>query len=75
MGKTSVSSRLNVPGRVGWLVMEAPGFMTLIYLMRTMPQMYGVTELPWQNLVLGGLFVSPSSAPFIISSRVLLTLL
>ncbi|KAK0634574.1 3-oxo-5-alpha-steroid 4-dehydrogenase-domain-containing protein [Bombardia bombarda] len=57
MGKTSVSSRLNVPGRIGWLCMEAPGFITLLYMMRTLPAQHGIAELPWQNKVLAGLFV------------------
>ncbi|KAK3490409.1 ATP-dependent DNA helicase [Neurospora hispaniola] len=59
MGKTSVTSRLNLPGRIGWLTMEAPGFMTLVYMMRTLPAQHGFTlsDLPWQNKVLAGLFV------------------
>jgi len=57
MGKTSVTSRLNLPGRVGWLLMEAPGFLTLLYHMRTLPAQVGIEELPWQNKVLAGLFV------------------
>ncbi|KEY74640.1 hypothetical protein S7711_05069 [Stachybotrys chartarum IBT 7711] len=57
MGKTSVPSRLNLPGRVAWLTMEVPGFMTLLYHMRTMPALHGVEDLPWQNRVLAGLFV------------------
>ncbi len=66
MGKTSVASRLNLPGRVAWMTMEAPGFLTLLYLMSTMPERHGIDDLPWQNRVLGGLFVSlfpPSSLP------------
>ncbi|KAH6999651.1 3-oxo-5-alpha-steroid 4-dehydrogenase-domain-containing protein [Ilyonectria destructans] len=57
MGKTSVDSRLNLPGRIGWLTMEVPGFMTLLYLMKTMPVLHGIDDLPWQNKVLAGLFV------------------
>lgn len=57
MGKTSVDSRLNLPGRVAWILMEAPGFMTLLYMMKTLPQMHGIDDLPWQNRVLAGLFV------------------
>ncbi|KAL3959549.1 hypothetical protein ACCO45_004666 [Purpureocillium lilacinum] len=57
MGKTSVASRLNLPGRVAWMTMEAPGFLTLLYLMSTMPERHGIDDLPWQNRVLGGLFV------------------
>jgi 3-oxo-5-alpha-steroid 4-dehydrogenase 1 len=61
MGKTSVHSRFNLPGRAGWLVMEAPGFMTLLYHMRTLPAQVGIEELPWQNKVLAGLFVIRAS--------------
>ncbi|KAI5456568.1 hypothetical protein BGZ63DRAFT_395807 [Mariannaea sp. PMI_226] len=57
MGKTSVISRLNVPGRIGWLTMESPGFLTLLYLMKTLPAQHGIDDLPWQNKVLAGLFV------------------
>ncbi|KAI8185239.1 hypothetical protein K4K53_001507 [Colletotrichum sp. SAR 10_77] len=57
MGKTSVVSRLNIPGRVAWFLMEAPGFTTLLYIMFTLPGKVGVEDLPWQNKVLAGLFV------------------
>lgn len=57
MGKTSVTSRLNLPGRIGWLAMECPGFLTLLYIMNTLPRQVGITDLPWQNKVLAGLFV------------------
>ena len=57
MGKTSVASRLNLPGRIAWLTMEAPGFLTLSYIMRTLPARQGIDDLPWQNKVLAGLFV------------------
>lgn len=57
MGKTSVNSRLNLPGRIAWLTMEAPGFLTLSYIMRVLPARQGIDDLPWQNKVLGGLFV------------------
>ena len=57
MGKTSVESRFNMPGRIGWMIMECPGFLTLLYVMNTLPALQGVTDLPWQNKVLGGLFV------------------
>lgn len=59
MGKTSVaSSKLNIPGRIAWLTMECPGFMTLLYIMKTLPLQHGIDDLPWQNRVLAGLFVS-----------------
>lgn len=57
MGKTSVQSKLNISGRIAWLTMESPGFLTLLYLMRTMPALHGIDDLPWQNTVLAGLFV------------------
>ncbi|KAK0704886.1 3-oxo-5-alpha-steroid 4-dehydrogenase-domain-containing protein [Lasiosphaeris hirsuta] len=57
MGKTSVTSRLNLPGRIGWMTMEAPGFLTLLYTMTTLPGQAGITDLPWQNKVLAALFV------------------
>ncbi|KXX77186.1 Steroid 5-alpha-reductase DET2 [Madurella mycetomatis] len=60
MGKTSVTSRFNLPGRIGWLTMEAPGFLTLLYTLRTLPaQVHADADfsLPWQNKVLGALFV------------------
>lgn len=67
MGKTSVSSIFNLPGRIAWLTMESPGFITLIYIMRTLPVQHALAsgvkaeeidiDLPWQNKVLAGLFV------------------
>ncbi|CRK22622.1 hypothetical protein BN1708_003562 [Verticillium longisporum] len=57
MGKTSVKSRINLPGRLAWFLMEIPGFSILLYVMRTLPGLSGVTDLPWQNKVLAGLFV------------------
>jgi 3-oxo-5-alpha-steroid 4-dehydrogenase 1 len=71
MGKTSVVSRLNIPGRIAWITMECPGFLTLLYIMRTLPGMYGITDLPWQNKVLAGLFVRlpfPCPPPFSVST-------
>ncbi|KAI1090093.1 3-oxo-5-alpha-steroid 4-dehydrogenase [Rostrohypoxylon terebratum] len=57
MGKTSVQSKLNIPGRIAWMTMEVPGFTTLLYIMSTLPAQHGITDLPWQNKVLAGLFV------------------
>ncbi|KAK3683444.1 hypothetical protein B0T22DRAFT_500968 [Podospora appendiculata] len=55
MGKTSIDSRLNLPGRIGWLTMECPGFLTLLYTLHALgaPD----RDLPWQNQVLAALFV------------------
>ncbi|KAF3766409.1 3-oxo-5-alpha-steroid 4-dehydrogenase [Cryphonectria parasitica EP155] len=57
MGKTSVTSKLNIPGRLAWFTMEVPGFLTLLYMVLTLPGLHGITDLPWQNQVLAGLFV------------------
>ncbi|KAK4101097.1 hypothetical protein N658DRAFT_486464 [Parathielavia hyrcaniae] len=67
MGKTSVTSRLNLPGRIGWLTMEVPGFLTLLYHMHALhppspnnnPLFKQLEQegLPWQNKVLAALFV------------------
>ncbi|EFX06309.1 3-oxo-5-alpha-steroid 4-dehydrogenase family protein [Grosmannia clavigera kw1407] len=51
MGKTSVQSVLNIPGRIGWLTMECPGFLTLMYIMNTLTKQEGIDDLPWQNKV------------------------
>ncbi|OLN87295.1 Uncharacterized protein C9.08c [Colletotrichum chlorophyti] len=56
MGKTSVTSRLNIPGRIAWFLMEIPGMATLLYIMSTLPGRVGIEDLPWQNKVLAGLF-------------------
>lgn len=56
MGKTSVTSRLNLPGRLCWFLMEIPGVSILLYLTRALPPHLGIADLPWQNRVLAGLF-------------------
>lgn len=58
MGKTSVNSIFNLPGRIAWFTMECPGFLTLLYTMYTLSAEQGITDLPWQNKVLAGLYVS-----------------
>ncbi|KAL9126964.1 MAG: hypothetical protein Q9217_004070 [Psora testacea] len=57
-GKTSTDSRLNVPGRIGWATMEAPGFITLLYIMYSLPKTEGIEELPWANWVMAGMFIA-----------------
>lgn len=57
MGKTSIESRFNIPGKIGWATMEAPGFMTLLYIMVTLPARNGIERLPMANWVMAGLFV------------------
>ena len=57
-GKTSITSRLNIPGKIGWATMEAPGFVTLLYIMFTLPEQNGVDKLPGANWLMAALFVS-----------------
>lgn len=61
MGKTSTPSTFNVPGKIGWATMEAPGFITLLYLMYSLPKQEGLDSLPFTNWTMAGLFVSTSS--------------
>ncbi|KAH8821239.1 3-oxo-5-alpha-steroid 4-dehydrogenase-like protein [Xylogone sp. PMI_703] len=56
-GKTSVESRFNIPGRIGWVTMEVPGFITLLYILYTLPEELGIKQLPWQNTLMAYLFV------------------
>ncbi|KAI9688447.1 MAG: hypothetical protein M1822_001396 [Bathelium mastoideum] len=55
-GKTSVESKWNIPGRIAWITMEAPGFITLLYIMFTLPKELGIESLPWGNWTMAGLF-------------------
>jgi hypothetical protein len=61
MGKTNKPSRFNIPGRLAWLTMECPGFLSLIHAMRVLPGQFpgsvSFSDLPWQNKVLGALFL------------------
>ena len=61
-GKTSIASRFNIPGKIGWATMEAPGFVTLLYIMTTLPTQNGLKDLPAANWLMAGLFVSPRTA-------------
>ena len=58
MGKTSIESRWNLPGKIGWVLMEAPGFTNLLYIMFTLPTQNGIKSLPAENWLMAGLFVS-----------------
>ncbi|CZR59579.1 probable steroid 5 alpha-reductase [Phialocephala subalpina] len=55
-GKTSGKSVLNIPGKIAWITMEVPGFITLLYVMNTLPA-GGFWSLPWESKAMGGLFV------------------
>ncbi|KAF2100844.1 3-oxo-5-alpha-steroid 4-dehydrogenase [Rhizodiscina lignyota] len=56
MGKTSIESRFNIPGKWAWVTMEAPGFLTLLYCMYSLPKQLGVESLPWANWTMAGMF-------------------
>lgn len=72
MGKTSVQSRFNLPGKYAWAAMETPGFVVLLTIMVLLPGartgeegidgVVGVGDgkegLPWENWLMAGLFVS-----------------
>ena len=64
MGKTSTESRFNVPGKIGWATMEAPGFITLLYIMYSLPKQEGIEKLPLENWVMAGCFVRSPSGDF-----------
>ncbi|PVH84494.1 steroid 5 alpha-reductase [Cadophora sp. DSE1049] len=55
-GKTSTNSRFNIPGKIAWLTMETPGLLSLLYVMNTLPAQVGMTEIPWENKVMAGLY-------------------
>ena len=63
MGKTSTASTLNIPGKIGWATMEAPGFITLLYIVYSLPKQEGIEKLPFMNYTMAGLFVSIDSLP------------
>ncbi|CCU78401.1 3-oxo-5-alpha-steroid 4-dehydrogenase [Blumeria hordei DH14] len=56
-GKTSVHSRWNLPGKLAWATMEVPGFLTLLYCLRTLPPLLNITELPIENRIMASMFV------------------
>ena len=58
MGKTSITSRLNIPGRWGWFTMEVPGFIMLLYIMFTLPGELGIKSLPATNWAMAAMFTT-----------------
>ena len=58
MGKTSINSRWNIPGKIGWMTMEVPGFLTLLYIMFTLPEINHMEQVPIGNWLMVALFVS-----------------
>ncbi len=57
-GKTSVVSRFNIPGKIGWFTMEIPSIIIMLYNMVYLPQQLGISKLPLPNKLMAGLFVS-----------------
>lgn len=50
--------------------MEIPGFLTLLYIMWTLPEELGITEpLPWGNWTMAGMFVSAHQAALLPNSH------
>jgi len=60
MGKTSIESRLNLPGKLGWFLMEIPGPLVIIYCMLSIPPSLGITvhDLSWTNWTLAGIYIT-----------------
>ncbi|KAI1005046.1 hypothetical protein K3495_g3171 [Podosphaera aphanis] len=56
-GKTSIISRLNLPGKFAWITMEIPGFVTVLYCMITIPRHLNLHDLPQENKIMAALFV------------------
>ena len=61
MGKTSITSVLNFPGRLGWVSMEVPGFTSMLYTAHTLAKQTGTSPsgllgLPWQNQLMAAMF-------------------
>ena len=50
-------SRFNVPGKIGWLTMETPGYLSLLYCLYVLPKQEGIQEIPFGNIVMAGMFV------------------
>lgn len=47
----------DLPGRWAWILMELPGFLTVLYVVSTLPTELNIAELPWQNKLMATLFV------------------
>jgi len=55
-GKTSIESKLNLPGKHAWAFMESVGFVTLLYNIYTLPRELGLGPLPWANYTMAALY-------------------
>jgi len=60
MGKTSIESRLNLPGKWAWFLMEIPGPLVILYCLATIPPSLGLTvhDLSWTNWTLAGMYIT-----------------
>lgn len=56
MGKNSFPSRLNIPGKLGWATMEAPGFISLLVTMTSVQRSLGIESLPRTNWLMASLY-------------------
>ena len=59
MGKHSTSSRYNIPGKIGWATMEAPGFISLLVTMLAVQSSEEIESLPKANWLMATLYVCP----------------
>ena len=74
MGKTSIESRFNVPGKIGWAIMETPGYVVLLYCMYALPKQEGIESLPLMNWAMAGMFVRSYSFKVYLHARLLFSL-
>ncbi|PLN75482.1 hypothetical protein BDW42DRAFT_197733 [Aspergillus taichungensis] len=81
-GKSSLqSSALNIPGRLGWTIMELVGPLNLLNILRTQTPQLGIASLPLPNKLVVALYlihyvnraiVSPLMAPSVSPTHVLI---
>lgn len=55
-GKTSASSRFNLPGKYAWALMEFPAIVALLYCMFQIPATQGIDKLPFVNWLMAALY-------------------
>ncbi|KAL4878530.1 hypothetical protein BJY04DRAFT_110329 [Aspergillus karnatakaensis] len=54
---SSKNSLFNLPGRIGWFIMEITGPVNLLYVLSTLPPKLNIHILPLPNKLLAGLYV------------------
>ncbi|PLB34443.1 3-oxo-5-alpha-steroid 4-dehydrogenase family protein [Aspergillus candidus] len=79
-GKSSLpKNSLNIPGRLGWMLMELVGPFNLLYILSTQCSNLGIDSLPWPNKLVVALYlihyvnraiVSPLMAPSVSPTHV-----